>query len=56
LSNFDYAAALTENMLVGNIAVRLGKELDWDGPNMKATNCPEADQFIKQEARTGWTI
>jgi hypothetical protein len=56
LSNFDYAAAFTENMLVGNIALRLGKELDWDGPNMKATNCSEADQFVKLETRTGWTV
>jgi len=56
LSNFDYSAALTENMLDGNIALRLGKELDWGGPKMKATNCAEADQFIKQETRTGWTV
>ena len=56
LSNFDYAAMLTETILLGNVAIRLGKKLEWDGPNMKATNCPEADQFIKQEPRAGWTI
>jgi predicted dehydrogenase len=56
LSNFDYAAAFTENMLVGNIALRLQKELDWDGPNMKATNTSEADQYVKQEPRAGWSV
>jgi hypothetical protein len=55
-SNFDYAAQMTEAMLVGNIALRLGKSLDWDAQNMRATNCSEADQFVKPEYRAGWTL
>jgi predicted dehydrogenase len=55
LSNFDYAGMLTEALLLGNIAIRTGKKLEWDGPAMKCTNCPEADQYIKTEYRKGWT-
>jgi predicted dehydrogenase len=57
MSNFDYAGLFTESMLLGNVSLRLGgKELDWDGPNLKVTNCGEAEQFIKPEYRKGWTL
>ena len=49
-------ALLTETILLGNIALRTGKKLDWDGPNMKARNCPEAEQFIRREYRKGYTL
>ncbi len=55
-SNFDFAAMLTETILLGNVAVRVGKKLEWDGPNMKCTNCEEADQFIRGEYRKGWEV
>ncbi|MBI3736917.1 gfo/Idh/MocA family oxidoreductase, partial [Candidatus Sumerlaeota bacterium] len=57
MSNFiDYAGKLTEVVLVGNVAMRVGKKIEWDGPNMKAPNCPEADRFIKNEYRAGWEL
>jgi predicted dehydrogenase len=55
-SNFDYAAQFTETMLLGNVAMRVGKRLEWDGPNMKVTNAPEAAQFIQPEYRKGWSL
>lgn len=55
-SNFDYAALFTETMLLGNVAIRTGKRLEWDGPNMKVTNCPEAAQYIQPEYRKGWSL
>ena len=55
-SNFEYGARLTEIILLGNVALRTGKKLWWDGPNMKATNAPEADQFLKETYRPGWEI
>jgi hypothetical protein len=55
-SNFSIAAYLTEIMLLGSVAMRVGKKLEWDGPNMKATNAPEAARFIKREYREGWSI
>jgi predicted dehydrogenase len=56
LSNFDYAAMLTETILLGNVAVRVGKKLEWDGPNMRVTNAPEAAKFIKRKYRKGWEL
>jgi len=55
-SNFDIAAYLTEIILLGCVALRVGKKLEWDGPNMRATNAPEAAPFIRREARAGWMI
>jgi len=55
-SNFDIAAYLTEIILLGCVALRTGKKLEWDGPNMKAKNAPEAAQFVKRSNRKGWEI
>ena len=55
-SNFDVAAYLTEIILLGCVALRVGKKLKWDGPNMVATNAPEAAQFIRREPRKGWKL
>jgi hypothetical protein len=55
-SHFDYAGPMTEVILLGNVALRTGKKVSWDGANMKATNAPEADQYIRPEYRNGWTI
>ena len=55
-SNFEYGAKLTEMVLLGNVALRTGQKLRWDAPNMKATNAPEADPFIKEQYRKGWEI
>jgi len=55
-ANFEYSARLTELVLLGNVAMRTKKKLLWDGLNMKATNAPEADQFIKEQYRQGWQL
>lgn len=54
--NFDFAGPLTEVVLLGNIAIRTGKKLYWDGPNMKITNVPQANDYLHYEYRKGWTI
>ncbi len=54
LCNFDYAGPLAETVLLGNVAYRTGKKLDWDAAAFKARNCPEADRFLKKEYRKGW--
>jgi hypothetical protein len=56
LGSFDYAGRLTEFVLVGNLAVRLGKRIDWDGEAMVARGCPEAETLIKRPYRSGWTL
>ena len=62
-SNFDYAGPMTEVILLGNIAVRMslktqekGLRLAYDGPNMKITNLPEANEFMHRKYREGWTL
>jgi predicted dehydrogenase len=55
-ASFDYGAQLTEMILLGGIALRLGKKLQWDAPAMKFTNAPEADVFLKGQYRPGWEI
>jgi hypothetical protein len=55
-SNFNIAAYLTEIILLGCVALRVGvgRKLQWDGPNMRATNEPLAEQFVRRKNRAGW--
>ncbi len=55
-SNFGYAGTLTEAMLLGNVAVRLGEAIEFDADSGRVTNCPEAARFIRPEYRAGWTL
>ena len=55
-SDFGYASTLTEGLLVGMLALRTGKRIEWDAKNMKAGGVPEADAFIKPNFRKGWEI
>jgi len=56
LCNFDYAGPLSEAVLLGTVAYRVGKKLAWDAASLKAANCPEADKYVKREYRSGWTL
>jgi predicted dehydrogenase len=53
-SDFQYGAALTETVLAGVVAYRMGQPLDWDAPGMQASNCPEAGSLICPPRRPGW--
>lgn len=55
-SNFDFAGLLTETILLGNVAMRAGKKLEWDAENMKFPNAPDAEKFLHFEYRNGWTL
>jgi predicted dehydrogenase len=57
-SEFEYAAKLTETMLLGIIALRAGegKKVFYDGANMRTTNAPEVNQFLTREYRAGWSL
>jgi len=56
LCNFEYSGSLIEHNLLGNVAFRVGEELNWNPKRLKARNCPRADAFIRREYRKGWTI
>lgn len=52
----DFAAPLTEVMLLGNLALRTGQKIEWDVGAVRATGNEEADRFIRCEYRDGWEI
>jgi hypothetical protein len=55
---FEYGARLTEFTLLGNLAQHAGPEnkVMWDGPNMRVTNIPDLNRWIKREDRKGWVV
>jgi len=56
LCNFDYSGAMIEHNMLALVAYRVGKKLEWDTKSLKATNCPEADQYIRKTYRKGWVL
>lgn len=56
LSNFENSGPFSEVVLLGNLAIRLGRSIDWDGPNLRATNAPEADPLIHPAYCKGWEL
>jgi len=56
--NFEYSGALTETVLLGNVAYRLGKEIAWDSKAMKITNVPESEwkPLIRRAYRGDWKL
>ncbi|MBI1349000.1 gfo/Idh/MocA family oxidoreductase [bacterium] len=56
MSNFDYAGRLTETVLLGNVALRAGKKIEWNGPQMQVTNDTSANQYVTRDYRAGWGL
>jgi predicted dehydrogenase len=55
-SPFEYAARLTEVMLLGVVSLRAGGRIDYDADNMRITNAPAANAFLRREYRDGWAL
>ncbi len=55
-SHFAYGAHLTEIAHLGNLALRLGKAIEWDAANLRVPGRPEADAIIRGTYRKGWEI
>ena len=55
-SDFAYSGPLTETCLLGNVAKRVDARIDWDALNLKVTNFPEANRYVRTEYRAGWTL
>lgn len=56
LSNFDYSGPMTELVLLGNVAVRAGKKIEWDAKGLKITNDRDANKFLRTKYRKGWEV
>lgn len=54
-SHFGYSGPLTESVLLGNVAYRVGEKISWDAAKMTTGN-PEADRLLRREYRKGWTV
>jgi predicted dehydrogenase len=54
--NFDYAGALTEAVLLGDVAYRAGRKIEWDAGSMTIKNDPAAMNFVAREPRKGWAV
>lgn len=54
--NFDYSGALAETVLLGTVAYRIGRKIEWDPIELRATNAPEAANVVRQFSRQGWEL
>jgi hypothetical protein len=54
--SFLYAGPVTETILLGGVALRAGKKVEYDSANMKITNAPEANKYLVREYRPGWEL
>ncbi len=54
--NFDYSGKMTEMMLLGLVAYRVGKKINYDGATGRVTNSPEANELLRRDYRDGWTL
>jgi predicted dehydrogenase len=55
-SNFEISGPFTEMVLLGNLALRVNKRIEWDSARLRASNAPEAEQYIKGHHRHGWKV
>ena len=55
-ADFEYSGLLTEVCLLGNVARRVDARIEWDPVNMKVTNMPEADKYVRTQYRKGWNL
>ncbi|MGK7394029.1 MAG: Gfo/Idh/MocA family protein [Candidatus Cyclobacteriaceae bacterium M3_2C_046] len=56
MANFEYSGPLTEVVLLGNVAIRSRQKLSWDGAKMKVINHNQANKFLQEDYRKGWSL
>ena len=57
-ADFEYAAAITEFLLLGHLAIRAGPDakVEWDGPGMRCTNLSSLNHHLGHKYRKGWQV
>jgi hypothetical protein len=55
-ANFDYASALNEFLMLGNVATQFEGPLQFEPIAMKIVNNPAADALLRCEYRQGWSL
>ena len=54
--DFDYSGSMIEQMLLGLVAHRAGKRLEYDPATGRVTNASEANDWLKRTYRANWTL
>jgi len=54
--DFDYSGKLIETMLMGLVAYRAGKKLEYNGAAGRVTNDAKANEYLSRKYREGWTL
>lgn len=56
-SHFAQTGPMTEAILLGTVAIRVpGVLLEWDSANLKITNYPDANNYLRRNYREGWQV
>jgi predicted dehydrogenase len=55
-ADFEYSGWLTEANHLGNVAYRVGRQIEWDAEHMRCPNAREADAYLRRAYRTGWEL
>ena len=55
-SKFAQSGPFTEMVLLGNLAVRFNKKVEWDSKKLMSPNTPEAADVIRRKYREGWEL
>jgi predicted dehydrogenase len=54
--DFEYSGDMIEQLLLGLVAYRAGKKIEYDAKAGRVTNASEANAFLGREYRRGWTL
>jgi hypothetical protein len=54
--NFEFSGLVTETLLLGNVATRLGQKFNWDRANLKVVNSDLAQKLVRPERRPRWEL
>jgi predicted dehydrogenase len=54
--DFEYSGNMIEQLLLGLVAYRVGKKIEYDGVQGRVTNCPAANKLLGRQYRPGWTL
>ena len=54
--NFSWSGPLTEFVLLGNLAIRAGKPLEYDPQAVRIINDERADALVREPYHNGWSL
>jgi len=55
-ASFERVSTMAETICLGNVALRVGRKLEWDGGKREFTNSPEANELLRRQYRPGWEL